>query len=53
MKQESLKRGLVTLCIGGGQRIALALESLWRETKRRARTRLFRKRPHSHGAALV
>ena len=28
MKRNSLKRGLVTLCIGGGQGIALALEAL-------------------------
>ncbi|MGA8049107.1 MAG: acetyl-CoA C-acyltransferase, partial [Burkholderiales bacterium] len=26
MKRDSLKRGVVTLCIGGGQGIALALE---------------------------
>lgn len=28
MKRDGLKRGLVTLCIGGGQGIALALEAL-------------------------
>jgi acetyl-CoA C-acetyltransferase len=28
MKRSSLKRGVVTLCIGGGQGIALALEML-------------------------
>ena len=28
MKREGLKRGIVTLCIGGGQGIALALEML-------------------------
>ncbi|PBB84536.1 acetyl-CoA C-acetyltransferase [Mesorhizobium sp. WSM3876] len=28
MKREGLRRGIVTLCIGGGQGIALALESL-------------------------
>lgn len=28
MKRDGLKRGVVTLCIGGGQGIALALESL-------------------------
>jgi len=28
MKRDGLKRGMVTLCIGGGQGIALALESL-------------------------
>jgi acetyl-CoA C-acetyltransferase len=28
MKRNSLKRGVVTLCIGGGQGIALALEML-------------------------
>jgi acetyl-CoA C-acetyltransferase len=28
MKRDSLKRGVVTLCIGGGQGIALALETL-------------------------
>ncbi|PNQ03423.1 MULTISPECIES: acetyl-CoA C-acyltransferase [unclassified Sphingobium] len=28
MKREGLKRGLVTLCIGGGQGIALALEAI-------------------------
>lgn len=28
MKRDGLRRGLVTLCIGGGQGIALALESL-------------------------
>ena len=28
MKRDRLKRGMVTLCIGGGQGIALALESL-------------------------
>jgi acetyl-CoA C-acetyltransferase len=28
MKRDGLKRGLVTLCIGGGQGIALALEML-------------------------
>jgi len=26
MKRDGLKRGIVTLCIGGGQGIALALE---------------------------
>lgn len=28
MRRDGLKRGVVTLCIGGGQRIALALEVL-------------------------
>lgn len=28
MKRDGLKRGIVTLCIGGGQGIALALEVL-------------------------
>lgn len=28
MKRDGLKRGMVTLCIGGGLGIALALESL-------------------------
>jgi acetyl-CoA C-acetyltransferase len=28
MKRQGLKRGLVTLCIGGGQGVALALEAL-------------------------
>jgi len=28
MKRDGLKRGVVTLCIGGGQGIALAIESL-------------------------
>jgi len=28
MKRDGLKRGVVTLCIGGGQGIALALEML-------------------------
>ena len=28
MQREGLKRGIVTLCIGGGQGIALALERL-------------------------
>ncbi len=28
MRRDGLKRGLVTLCIGGGQGIALALETL-------------------------
>ena len=28
MKRDGLKRGVVTLCIGGGQGIALALEAL-------------------------
>jgi acetyl-CoA C-acetyltransferase len=28
MKRDGLKRGIVTLCIGGGQGIALALETL-------------------------
>lgn len=28
MKRDGLKRGVVTLCIGGGQGIALALESV-------------------------
>jgi acetyl-CoA C-acetyltransferase len=28
MKRDGLKRGVVTLCIGGGQGIALALETL-------------------------
>jgi acetyl-CoA C-acetyltransferase len=28
MKRDGLKRGIVTLCIGGGQGIALALERL-------------------------
>jgi acetyl-CoA C-acetyltransferase len=28
MKRDGLKRGIVTLCIGGGQGIALALEML-------------------------
>ena len=29
MKRDGLKRGVVTLCIGGGQGIALALEIRW------------------------
>jgi acetyl-CoA C-acetyltransferase len=28
MQRDGLRRGLVTLCIGGGQGIALALERL-------------------------
>jgi acetyl-CoA C-acetyltransferase len=28
MKRDGIKRGIVTLCIGGGQGIALALESV-------------------------
>ena len=28
MRRDGLKRGIVTLCIGGGQGIALALKSL-------------------------
>jgi acetyl-CoA C-acetyltransferase len=28
MRREGLKRGIVTLCIGGGQGIALALEGV-------------------------
>ena len=28
MKQDGLKRGIATLCIGGGQGIALALERI-------------------------
>jgi len=28
MKRDGLKRGIVTLCIGGGQGIALALETV-------------------------
>jgi acetyl-CoA C-acetyltransferase len=28
MRRDGLKRGIVTLCIGGGQGIALALEAL-------------------------
>ena len=28
MQREGLKRGVVTLCIGGGQGVALALETL-------------------------
>ena len=28
LKREGLKRGLVTLCIGGGQGVALALEAI-------------------------
>jgi acetyl-CoA C-acetyltransferase len=28
MRHDSIKRGVVTLCIGGGQGIALALEAL-------------------------
>ena len=28
MRRDGLKRGVVTLCIGGGQGIALALEAL-------------------------
>ena len=28
MRRDGLKRGLVTLCIGGGQGIALAIETL-------------------------
>jgi acetyl-CoA C-acetyltransferase len=28
MKRDGLKRGVVTLCIGGGQGIALAIETL-------------------------
>jgi acetyl-CoA C-acetyltransferase len=30
MRRDGLKRGIVTLCIGGGQGIALALEALGR-----------------------
>ena len=29
MKRDGIKRGVVTLCIGGGQGIALALEAVW------------------------
>ena len=28
LKREGLKRGLVTLCIGGGQGVALAVEAI-------------------------
>jgi acetyl-CoA C-acetyltransferase len=28
MQRDGLKRGVVTLCIGGGQGIALALETI-------------------------
>jgi acetyl-CoA C-acetyltransferase len=28
MRRDQVKRGIVTLCIGGGQAIALALEAL-------------------------
>jgi acetyl-CoA C-acetyltransferase len=28
MRRDGLKRGIVTLCIGGGQGIALALEAV-------------------------
>jgi len=28
MRRDGLKRGIVTLCIGGGQGIALVLETL-------------------------
>jgi acetyl-CoA C-acetyltransferase len=28
MKRDGCKRGIVTLCIGGGQGIALAIETL-------------------------
>jgi len=28
MKRDGLKRGIVTLCIGGGQGIALAVETI-------------------------
>jgi acetyl-CoA C-acetyltransferase len=28
MQRDSIRRGLVTLCIGGGQGVALALESI-------------------------
>jgi acetyl-CoA C-acetyltransferase len=28
MKRDAIRRGVVTLCIGGGQGIALALEAL-------------------------
>jgi acetyl-CoA C-acetyltransferase len=28
MRRDGLKRGIVTLCIGGGQGIALAIEML-------------------------
>jgi acetyl-CoA C-acetyltransferase len=28
MRRDGLRRGIVTLCIGGGQGIALALEAL-------------------------
>jgi acetyl-CoA C-acetyltransferase len=28
MKRDGVKKGIVTLCIGGGQGIALALESM-------------------------
>jgi acetyl-CoA C-acetyltransferase len=28
MQRDGLKRGVVTLCIGGGQGIALAIETL-------------------------
>jgi acetyl-CoA C-acetyltransferase len=28
MRRDGLKRGMVTLCIGGGQGIALALETI-------------------------
>jgi acetyl-CoA C-acetyltransferase len=29
MRRDGLRRGLVTLCIGGGQGIALAIEALY------------------------
>jgi acetyl-CoA C-acetyltransferase len=29
MRRDGLRRGLVTLCIGGGQGIALALKIVW------------------------
>jgi acetyl-CoA C-acetyltransferase len=28
MRRDGLKRGMVTLCIGGGQGIALAIEAI-------------------------
>jgi acetyl-CoA C-acetyltransferase len=28
MRRDGLKRGIVTLCIGGGQGIALAIETI-------------------------
>jgi acetyl-CoA acetyltransferase len=42
MRRDGLQRGIVTLCIGGGQGIALALETLL------AATVAVRLRPVSH-----